>query len=55
MRFIFGKVVYEIKINSKTYYVMNEVDSIIYELDSNGDISIEAGKYKSGKPVFYKK
>ena len=47
--------VYEVKINSKIYYVMNEVDSVIYELDSNGDISIEAGKYKNGKPVFNKK
>ena len=47
--------VYEIKIKSKTYYVMNEKDSIIYEADSNGDISLEVGKYVNGKPVFTKK
>ena len=47
--------VYEITIKSKIYYVMNEVDSIIYEADSNGDISVEAGKYKNGKPVFNKR
>jgi hypothetical protein len=34
---------------------MNEVDSIIYDADENGDISIEAGIYKAGKPTFYKK
>ena len=47
--------VYEITIKSKTYYVMNEKDSIIYEADSNGDISLEVGKYVNGKPVFTKK
>jgi len=47
--------VYEITINSKTYYVTNEIDSIIYEADSSGDISVEAGIYKNGKPTFYKK
>jgi hypothetical protein len=47
--------VYEITIQSKTYYVTNEKDSIIYEADASGDISIEAGIYKNGKPTFYKK
>ena len=47
--------VYEIKIKSKTYYVTNEIDSVIYEADKNGDISEEVGKYANGKPVFYKK
>ena len=47
--------VYEITIQSKTYYVTNEIDSIIYEADASGDISIEAGIYKNGKPTFYKK
>jgi hypothetical protein len=47
--------VYEITIQSKTYYVTNEINSIIYEADASGDISIEAGIYKNGKPTFYKK
>jgi len=44
--------VYEIQINGKTYYVTNEIDSIIYEADEEGEITIEAGAYKNGKPVF---
>ena len=44
--------VYEIEINGKTYYVSNETDSIIYEADEEGEITIEAGVYKNGKPVF---
>ena len=46
--------VYEVTIKGKTYYVSNEVDSVIYAADENGDISIEAGIYKNGKPVFNK-
>jgi len=44
--------VYEVTINDKVYYETNEKDSIIYGLDENGDISVEAGKYVNGKPVF---
>ena len=44
--------VYEIQINGKTYYVTNEIDSTIYEADEEGEITIEAGAYKNGKPVF---
>ena len=47
--------VYEVTIKGKTYYVTNEVDSVIYEADENGDISVEAGVYKNGKPTFYAK
>jgi hypothetical protein len=47
--------VYEIQIKGKTYYVTNEINSIIYEADKDGDISIEAGVYKNGKPCFNKK
>jgi len=47
--------VYEIQIKGKTYYVTNEINSIIYEADADGDISIEAGVYKNGKPVFNKR
>jgi hypothetical protein len=32
--------------------VSNEVDSIIYAADDEGEITIEAGKYVNGKPVF---
>jgi len=44
--------VYEIEINGKTYYVSNEQNSVIYAADESGDITIEAGVYKNGKPVF---
>jgi len=47
--------VYEVTIKGKTYYVMNETDSIIYDVDENGDVSLEVGIYKSGKPTFNKK
>ena len=47
--------VYDIQIMGKTYYVTNEVNSIIYEADADGDVSIEAGVFVSGKPVFNKK
>ena len=45
--------VYEVTIKDKTYYVINESDSIIYDADENGDICIEVGIYKKGKPTFY--
>ncbi len=44
--------VYEIEIKGKTYYVSNEKNSVIYAADENGEITIEAGKYVNGKPVF---
>ena len=44
--------VYEIEINGKTYYVSNEKNSVIYAADEDGEITIEAGVYKNGKPVF---
>ena len=44
--------VYEVVIKGKTYYVINEVDSVIYDADENGDISIEVGIYKAGVPTF---
>ena len=44
--------VYEVIIKNKTYYVSNEVDSIIYATDKNGDISEEVGIYVKGKPKF---
>jgi len=47
--------VYEVTIKGKPYYVTNEIDSVIYDTDENGDVSLEVGKYNKGKPVFYKK
>ena len=44
--------VYEVEINGNSYYVTNEVNSIIYAADDEGEITIEAGKYVNGKPVF---
>jgi len=38
-------------IKNKTYYAFNQIDSIIYAEDENGDISVEVGKYVNGKPV----
>jgi len=35
--------------------VFNEQDSIIYDTDENGEISVEVGVYKNGKPIFTKK
>ena len=34
---------------------MNEVDSIIYDIDDNGEVSVEAGIFQKGKPLLYKK
>jgi len=45
--------VYEIEINGKTYYVSNEKNSVIYAADEDGEITIEAGVYKNGKPIFH--
>jgi len=47
--------VYEVVIKGKTYYVTNETDSDIYDINENGNISIEVSIYKNGKPVFNKK
>ena len=44
---------YEVEINGNSYYVTNEVNSIIYAADDEGEITIEAGKYVNGKPVFH--
>ena len=46
--------VYEVTIKGKVYYVTNEIDSIIYALDENCDISLEVGNYVKGKAVFVK-
>ena len=45
--------VYEITINGKSYYTTNEINGEIYGLDENGDVSLEVGAYKAGKPTFY--
>jgi len=45
--------VYDIEINGKTYYIQNEKNGPIYEADENGEISMEVGVYKNGKPTFF--
>jgi hypothetical protein len=42
----------EVLINGKTFYASNEIDSIIYDVDENGDISLEVGVFKNGKANF---
>jgi len=42
----------EVLINGKTFYASNEIDSIIYDVDENGDISLEVGVFKNGKAKF---
>ena len=45
--------VYEVTIKGKSYYTSNEKNGTIYGLDENGDVSIEVGVYKAGKPTFF--
>jgi hypothetical protein len=42
----------EVLINGKTFYASNEIDSVIYDVDENGDISLEVGIFKNGKAKF---
>ena len=44
--------VVEVTINGKTYYTTNETNGTIYDVDENGDVSLEVGVYKNGKPIF---
>jgi len=45
----------EVSIQGKMYYTTNKENGLIYDIDDNGDISIEVGKFNKGKPKFYKK
>jgi hypothetical protein len=45
--------VYEVTIKGKSYYTTNETSGTIYGLDENGDVSLEVGVYKAGKPTFF--
>ena len=47
--------VFEIQISGKTYYTTNEINGAIYAVDENEDVGDEVGKFKEGKPTFYKK
>jgi len=47
--------VVEVNINGKTYYATNEINGIIYDVDENGDVSLEVGVYKNSKPIFRNK
>ena len=44
--------VYEVKIKSKTYYVTNEKNGIIYSITNDGDVGDEIGHYVNGIPTF---
>jgi len=44
--------VYEVHIKGKTYYTSNETSGVIYGVDDDGDVSLEVGVYKNGKPIF---
>ncbi len=46
--------VFEIEIKGKTYYTDNQENGIIYDMDDEGEISLEVGKLTNGKPSFYK-
>ena len=46
--------VFEIIINKKTYYTTDMKNGIIYDMDSDGEISLEVGKLTDGKHKFYK-
>ena len=43
----------EMVINGKTYYITNILNSSIYDLDENGEISLEVGKIVNGICTFY--
>jgi hypothetical protein len=47
--------VFEIQISGKAYYTTNEINGAIYAVDENEDVGDEVGKFKEGKPTFYKK
>ena len=42
----------EVTINGRTYYTSDEKNGVIYDVDENGDISLEVGNYVNGKPKF---
>lgn len=44
--------VFEVNIDGKIYYSDNRDHGTIYDVDENGDISIEVGKFKKGKAIF---
>tara|TARA_B100000035_G_scaffold313678_1_gene327949 strand:- start:4616 stop:5371 length:756 start_codon:yes stop_codon:yes gene_type:complete len=46
--------VYETTINGINYYVTDEKNGTIYEIDENDDVGEEVGKYNNGVPVFNK-
>jgi len=46
--------VFEIELNGKTYYTSDTVNGVIYDVDDEGEISVEVGKFKNNKATFYK-
>lgn len=47
--------VMEIIIRGKTYYTTDDQNGVIYDLDEDGEISVEVGYFKNGKHHFNKK
>ena len=47
--------VMEIIIKGKTYYTTDDQNGVIYDLDEDGEISVEVGYFKNGKHYFNKK
>jgi cobalamin biosynthesis protein CobT len=43
----------EVIINKKTYYTDDEKNGTIYDVDENGDVSLEVGKFVKGVAKFY--
>ena len=46
--------VYETSINGVSYYVTDEKNGSIYEIDEDEEVGDEVGKYENGVPVFKK-
>ena len=46
--------VFEIVINKKTYYTDDKQNGTLYDLDEDGEISVEVGKLINGKPKLNK-
>ena len=46
--------VYETSINGVSYYVTDEKNGTIYEIDEDEEVGNELGKYENGVPVFKK-
>jgi hypothetical protein len=46
--------VFEFEINGKAYYITNEINGIIYNIDENEEVGDQIGILQDGKPIFNK-